>query len=66
MTTLQDFSNTDLQDDANVIDGIDGKKPAEIAIAVAAELLQTSEARCRKASDGEDLPDNVRFLHRQA
>jgi len=48
------------------IDGIDGKKPAEIAIAVAAELLQTSEARCRKASAGEDLPDNVRFLRQQA
>ena len=47
------------------IDGIDGKKPAEIAIAVAAELLQMSEARCRKASAGEDLPDNVRLLRRQ-
>ncbi len=45
------------------IDGIDGKKPAEIAIAVAAELLQTSEARCRKESAGDDMPDNVRFLH---
>ncbi|MCH8306531.1 MAG: xanthine dehydrogenase accessory protein XdhC [Proteobacteria bacterium] len=47
------------------IDGIDGKKPAEIAIAVAAELLQTSEARCSKESAGDDLPDNVRFLRQQ-
>ena len=45
------------------IDGIDGKKPAEIAIAVAAELLQISAARYRKESVGDEMPDNVRFLH---
>ena len=42
------------------IDGIDGKKPAEIAIAVAAELLQLSDARYQ--STGEEVPDNVRIL----
>jgi len=40
------------------IDGIAGKKPAEIAIAVAAELLRLSEAR----GAGEKLPANVRIL----
>jgi xanthine dehydrogenase accessory factor len=40
--------------------GIGGKKPAEIAIAVAAELLQLSQATSRAA--GEELPDNVRVL----
>jgi len=40
--------------------GIDGKKPAEIAIAVAAELLQIVQ-RKSEASDRE-LPDNVRVL----
>ncbi len=44
------------------IDGIDGKKPAEIAISVAAELLQLSEARSQ--STGEEIPDNVRILRR--
>ena len=42
------------------IDGIAGKKPAEIAIAVAAELLQLSEATSK--SSGTDIPDNVRVL----
>lgn len=42
------------------IDGIAGKKPAEIAIAVAAELLQLSEAKSRTSST--ELPDNVRLL----
>ena len=42
------------------IDGIAGKKPAEIAIAVAAELLQLSEAMSRSTS--AELPDNVRLL----
>ena len=40
------------------IGGIDGKKPAEIAIAVAAELLQISGAKAL----GAKLPDNVRLL----
>ena len=40
------------------IDGIAGKKPPEIAIAVAAELLRLSEAR----GAGEKLPANVRIL----
>ncbi len=44
------------------IGGIDGKKPAEIAIAVAAELLQLSEATSK--SSGEEIPDNVRILRR--
>lgn len=39
------------------IDGIAGKKPAEIAIAVAAELLQLDEAKSRTGST--ELPDNV-------
>jgi xanthine dehydrogenase accessory factor len=42
------------------IDGIAGKKPAEIAIAVAAELLQQSEAMSRMSRT--ELPDNVRLL----
>ena len=42
------------------IDGIDGKKPAEIAIAVAAELLQT--VAVNSAVDADELPDNVRLL----
>ncbi len=44
------------------IDGIDGKKPAEIAIAVAAELLRLSDARSQ--SSGGEIPDNVRVLRR--
>lgn len=44
------------------VDGISGKKPAEIAVAVAAELLQ---ARDRIARQGRgELPDNVRPLKR--
>jgi xanthine dehydrogenase accessory factor len=42
------------------IDGIDGKKPAEIAISVAAELLRIVETR--SAAGNEDLPDNVSML----
>jgi xanthine dehydrogenase accessory factor len=42
------------------IDGIDGKKPAEIAISVAAELLQILQAEFNTMS--EDLPDNVQIL----
>jgi xanthine dehydrogenase accessory factor len=42
------------------IDGIAGKKPAEIAIAVAAELLRLSEA----TEAGSELPENVRILRR--
>ena len=42
------------------IGGITGKKPAEIAIAVAAELLRLTEAR----ETGEQLPQNVRILRR--
>ena len=42
------------------VDGISGKKPAEIAVAAAAELLQ---AREQQASGRQDqLPDNVRPL----
>lgn len=38
------------------IDGISGKKPAEIAIAAAAEVLRTHEQACMQA---RDLSDNV-------
>ena len=41
------------------VDGISGKKPAEIAVAVAAELLQARE-KTRKAAAPHALPDNVR------
>lgn len=42
------------------VDGIHGKRPAEIAISVAAQLLQLSDAV--SGSIGEEVPDNVRFL----
>ena len=45
------------------IDGIAGKKPAEIAIAVAAELLQLAEAK--GVAGGKELPENVRILHQK-
>jgi len=38
------------------VDGINGKKPAEIAVAVAAEILKTRE---RVAAAVPDYPDNV-------
>ena len=41
------------------VDGISGKKPAEIAVAVAAELLQARE-KINKAAAPVALPDNVR------
>ena len=41
------------------VSGIAGKKPAEIAVAVAAEVLQRYE---RRAHGGVDLPDNVHPL----
>ncbi|MDX1506996.1 MAG: xanthine dehydrogenase accessory protein XdhC [Woeseiaceae bacterium] len=41
------------------VDGISGKKPAEIAVAVAAELLQARE-QTRKVAAPRALPDNVR------
>ncbi len=40
------------------IDGIAGKKPAEIAIAVAAELLQLSEV----TETAQEMPENVHIL----
>jgi xanthine dehydrogenase accessory factor len=39
--------------------GIEGKKPAEIAVAVAAELLQIRSAAAR------ELPENVHLIHRK-
>jgi xanthine dehydrogenase accessory factor len=42
------------------VDGIFGKKPAEIAVAVAAELLQVSQATSK--ATGTELPGNVRLL----
>ena len=41
------------------VDGISGKKPAEIAVAVAAELLQARE-KTIKAAAPASLPENVR------
>ncbi|MFQ6006171.1 MAG: xanthine dehydrogenase accessory protein XdhC [Woeseia sp.] len=41
------------------IGGIGGKKPVEIAIAIAAEILQITQAK----SAGEELPENVTVLH---
>lgn len=43
------------------IAGIRGKEPAEIAIAVAAELLTRKHARAE--TDNDSLPENVRLLH---
>jgi xanthine dehydrogenase accessory factor len=40
------------------VDGITGKKPAEIAVAVAAEVLHVRDSAA--ASDGKDYPENVR------
>ncbi len=42
------------------VDGISGKKPAEIAVAVAAEVLKIQERATRQA--GRDIPDNVHQL----
>jgi len=44
------------------VSGISGKKPAEIAVAVAAELLQARERMSK--SDCQNSPDNVRQLIR--
>lgn len=43
------------------VDGISGKKPAEIAVAVAAEQLQVFERQCRRSATR--YPGNVRSLH---
>jgi xanthine dehydrogenase accessory factor len=42
------------------VDGIKGKKPAEIAVAAAADVLRAHERT--RARGGVDLPDNVRRL----
>lgn len=42
--------------------GISGKKPAEIAVSVAAEILRVREQRTAAAAD--DLPDNVHRMRR--
>ena len=44
------------------VDGISGKKPAEIAVAVAAEILKVRERAV--VSVEEDYPDNVQLLRR--
>lgn len=44
------------------VDGIGGKKPAEIAVAVAAELLQARHRVARQSRS--EFPDNVRPLQR--
>lgn len=45
------------------VDGIGGKKPAEIAVAAAAEILQARELRARQGMP--KYPDNVRTLARK-
>jgi xanthine dehydrogenase accessory factor len=42
------------------VDGISGKKPAEIAVAAAAEILRVRERVAAPVE--EDFPDNVRPL----
>ena len=44
------------------VDGISGKKPAEIAVAVAAEVLKLRELAV--AQRAADVPDNVHPLRR--
>jgi xanthine dehydrogenase accessory factor len=44
------------------IAGLDGKKPGEIAVAVAAQLLQVRESRSARARVAP--ADNVHVLHR--
>lgn len=44
------------------VDGINGKKPAEIAVAVAAEILKIRESRAAVAAP--ELPDNVHPIGR--
>ena len=44
------------------VDGISGKKPAEIAVAAAAEILKVRERAVAPVE--EDYPDNVRPLWR--
>ena len=45
------------------VDGITGKKPAEIAVAATAEVLQAWE-RAQRAAE-HDYPDNVRPMKRR-
>lgn len=47
------------------IAGIDSKKPAAIAIAVAAELLQIRAAGFSTHSGGNEMPDNVHILRQR-
>jgi xanthine dehydrogenase accessory factor len=42
--------------------GIEGKKPPEIALAVAAEILQTRDARRRAGKSGEKTPVDLRVV----
>jgi xanthine dehydrogenase accessory factor len=44
------------------ISGIDGKQPAEIALAVAAEILQKRDALQRANSGNNETPGNLRVL----
>jgi xanthine dehydrogenase accessory factor len=44
------------------VDGISSKKPADIAIAVAAELLRVRDAAGEVKMDNDALPDNVHIL----
>lgn len=44
------------------VSGIESKKPADIAIAVAAELLRTRDAVSGTCEDRENVPGNVRLL----
>ncbi len=44
------------------VSGIESKKPADIAIAVAAELLQLRDAALAGIEDNDAVPENVRIL----
>lgn len=44
------------------VSGIESKKPADIAIAVAAELLQLRDAALAGIEDNDAIPENVRIL----
>ena len=44
------------------VSGIESKKPADIAVAVAAELLRVRDAATVAIEDNDAMPENVRIL----
>lgn len=44
------------------VEGIEGKKPAEIAIAIAAEILRLRDAAAAANKDNDAVPDNLHVL----